>query len=721
MKKFDQYIVMAASGLLVFLSCERDLPLPASGTPIELTVGIVGDPSPQTKTVVTTDAPYGTQATAFGSATSLYMVMKSEKTSASALYSRTLGTVTASAPAVAFDTGHTRFWEDSYSRDAKLSVYAACIPGKATALTLGGSSDYSNNSFAWTGTEVGTTIAWPLSGTSANQTEEGFLANQDLCFSNNVSCLGDDNRIAFNQSTKKFGNGNLIFHHALTWITFKIKRGDGFAGAPFAFSNAGENIVLKGFNTAGTLTLATGEFSSVSTTDITQMALEDHRSEVGPAFDYVLDAYLLPGSLLEGTATGQIYFTLDQNSYHITKNQLQTVLQDMKLSDGDTNALETVSDTQKKMRPGVHYIFELTVSKKNIDKISAKVVPWETVTVDQYTPTNARITVSLLDNGTPKTGTADFDLFRASNVSESINDAFESYNWGTGYTPSANKAILVENVANGGVYTAKEAAAPETEWYWPDNKTFYHFRTILPKTSTGEWEVTADAVGGDYITLIRAAEYRDVCWGAPFYATEGKLRYDYASYGFDGTSAHQISKAIGPTSGTIQMTMFHMMSDVSVQLTTSEGTDAVTLDGATVQFSNTYPTAKVLMGTGLVVPTGDAGNALETVNASHKVEHYGFIPQSLESVVLTITAQNNQYIVDLKDLEVGASAISNTLIANPYSETSPGSGKYKIDRWYPNVQYSYTFKLTKTGIATIMATLANWETVNAGDDNVQII
>jgi len=729
MRNTATYSVLAAACLLAFLSCQREQPLPAPRTPIELTAGIVGDSSPLTKGV-TTDSPYGTAATAFGAATNLYMVLKGEKTSATPLYSRTMGSVTASEAAVSFGSAYTRFWEDCYSRDSKLSVYAACVPGKATALTIGSSADYSNNVFAWSSTEVATTIAWPLSGTSADQTAEGFLDNQDLCFSNNVS---GNNGITFNTGTKKFGNGNMVFHHALTWITFKIKRGDGFAGAPFAFSNAGENIVLKGFNTAGTLTLATGEFSSVSTTDITQMALEDHRSEVGPDFDYVLDAYLLPGSLLEGTTTGQIYFTLDQNSYHITKNQLQAVLQDMKLSDGTTNALETVSDTQKKMRPGVHYVFEFTVSKKGIDKISATVVDWETVTADVFTPSNARITVSLLDNnshittGGANDGVANFDLFRSAATSGTIDDSFTNYSWGTGYV--SHKARLVEN-ATVGEFTAQEPDSPYTEWYWPDNKTFYHFRTVYPKTDT-DWKVESEetAGAGDYITLARGASFKDVRWGAPFnaLAANAKLTYSLTS-GFDNTTeTHQISKAIGPTNGAISMTLFHMMSDVTIQLTTTTGDDKVTLAGATIQLSNTYPSGKVRMGNGLVEPDGTPGAAQATVvetSGNYKVENFGFIPQTLENVggvnekdvVLTITtADQNEYRVNMKGMK--ATTIGNNLISNPYTISD---GKFTINRWYPNYRYTYTFHLTKTGIAKITATLANWETVSADNENIQI-
>ena len=476
--------------------------------------------------------------------------------------------------------------------------------------------------------------------------------------------------------------------------------------------------------------MSTGEFSSIGTADISLLA--DTRDATADAeYDYVLTGMMLPGSALTSTATDVVYFTIDNNKYHITKAQLATALASLKLSNGTTDALTTDS----KMRPGVHYVFTMTVSKKKIDELTASIVEWETVNADGMTPSNARITVSLLDNGTKKTGNADFDLYRKASTSGTISDVFEDYVWSTGYVPSAtptlNKAILVENTTDSGIYTAKESTVDSNpEWYWPDNKTFYHFRTVMPK----DHSVTEDGTNGDYITLTGAESYTDVCWGAPFKSinvTSGdRLTYSLTT-GFDNTGTgdpvtHQISKAIGPTTETINMVMFHMMSDVTIQLTTSTGDDAVDLTNATVQLTNIHPTGKVLMGNGLVTPTGDPTNVNGTVSLVNSVYqwHYGFVPQSLtdvngttNDVVLTITTTDgNRYIVDMES--VVATTVGNNLIANTYSKDS--NNKYIINRWYPNYKYTYTFNLKKSGVETISATLANWESVTADSQDVYI-
>lgn len=727
--------------LLTLSACSSNETLPDSPNhqgkpPIELSAGIVGenptDLRAQTRDVVTTDNPYGHNAAAFDANTSLFMVIKGDNADASASkFTRSIGTVASGSPDVSFADGYKRYWEDCYSRASKLSVYSACVPGSSTDLTVGGSNTYNLSSYDWSTTAISPTIAWPLDGTAASQNTT-FLTNQDLCFSNNVSNISSDNRMVFNTSTKKFEARQMIFHHALTKVTFKIKRGDGFGTSTvvFNFTNAAtENIVLKGFNTSGTLDMSTGEFSSIGTDAINALSLTDHSGETSPAFDYELTGLMLPGSALTSTATDEVYFTIDNNKYHITKAQLATALASLKLSNGTTDALTTDS----KMRPGVHYVFTMTVSKKKIDKLTASIVEWETVSADEMTPSNARITVSLLDNGTPLTGDATFDLYRKASVSDAISDVFEDYTWSTGYTLANNKAELSENEINTGVYTAKNPT-DDIEWYWPDNKTFYHFRTVMPK----DHSVTEDGTNGDYITLAGhiydatpASSYTDVCWGAPFKSinvTSGdRLTYSLTT-GFDNTGTgtpvtHQISKAIGPTTGTVKLVMFHMMSDVTIQLTTTSDNDAVNLANATIQLSMIHPSGKVAMGNGLVTPDGTPATVEGTVDSDHKW-HYGFVPQSLTNVngttndvVLTITTTDgNRYIVDMKS--VVATTVGNNLIANTYSKDT--NNKYIINRWYPNYKYTYTFNLKKSGVETISATLANWESVTADPQTVVI-
>ena len=768
LKKTNKYQTLLAVCLLTLSACSTnetltDSPIDQSKTPIELTAGIIGENAATTRGLtrtVTNDSPYGSAATAFSSGTSLYMVIKSENetSTTSTQYTRTIGYAQETAPTPAnstttgFASAYQRYWEDTQSpaRDSKLSIYAACVPGyylngtqtvesptgtqdATTAWTIGTSNTYTNT---W-GTGLGaTTIAWPLRGTAVGSQDATFLANQDLCFSNNVSLQTFDKRLAFDTTNNKFTSGRMVFHHALTKVTFKIKKGNGFGTDPFAFTYANaptnpENIVLVGFNTSGTFNIANGEFltesPAIGTGDIKVMSLTDHRAETNPDFEYELTCLMLPGSTLNGSdkdALDKIYFTIDENKYHITKSQLAGALASKTLTDNSTSALD-----EYKMRPGVHYVFTMTVSKSQISNLSAAVVGWEEVTAST-TPSNARISVSLLENGTAETSeTPTFDLFRSANVNDVINDNWASYDWATGY----GKAYLQKS---GSAYAAYEDDGHNTPWYWPNNRTFYHFRTLKP-TTDNSWGVITDNSDANnvfqYVTLTGATysttpaeSYRDVCWGAPFNSLESGQELTYSlTTGFDNTTGtspnetHQISKAIGPTTATINMNTFHMMSDVTIKLTTTDGTDAVTLSGATVKLTPVFNTGTVKMGNGLITPGGSTtiNGTVSQVGSTNTYQwHYGFVPQSLANVVLTITTtDNNQYIINMEEM---VAAVNSSIIANPYTEAS--SGKYTINYWYPNFKYTYTFKLKKTGVEAVTATLTEWGAVEADEETVVI-
>lgn len=649
--------------LTILSACRRSEVPGMEKSPILLTAGVAGDTPAVTKAILST----GT-GSSFESGTSLYMVLMSEKDNLNPLFSRTIGFTEASV--VKFASAYGRFWEDSYSRNSQLSVYAACVPGyyldasvnegvtpvgtpDAATWTVAGSSEYDNT---WKADAGSTTLAWPLRSASAGRQTGVFPASQDLCFSNNVS---GDARVTFDNTLKKFGSGTLIFNHALSKITFRIRMGEGFQSQdPFAFSNENENIVLKNCILGGTFDIEEGAFTS--TDEVSTLAELSDRGADG-VYKHVLDGLVVPGTNLDDNTIDGLNFTIDNNLYHLKKSMLMDALSGKVLADGTTPALDG-----GKLRAGVHYIFDMTVGKKKMDSFTASVVPWESVTAAETTPTNARIEVSLLEEGVKQTGSdATFDLYRAANVSPAISDDYECFDWETGYE---GPATLVEGES--GVYAA-------IDWYWPNNKTFYHFRAVMPTGHT----VTEDDVNGDYMTLTGADAYTDVCWGAPF------------------TAAGEISKGIGPTQNTINLVLSHMMSEVTIALTTSDGDDAVMLSGAHMELSRIYPTGIVRLGDGTVTPTGTP----ESVNNMNQVPWtHGFVPQSLDGVVLTITTgDHNQYLVTMKDV-----------LENDKSE--------KVTSWVPNHKYSYTFKLTKTGIAGISATLTDWEEVTAGDDNVKI-
>lgn len=665
--------------------------------------------------------------------TALFMVMQSKKngSGSNTKYAVTKGVTEAAnestkeSPIDFSEAGCTRYWDDCYARDAQLSVYAACCPGSTKTITIGGKSNYPYSSMpttgAWSSDAVILTIAnWSV---SANQTD-ATIKDEDLCYSNNIADNSStspytDGRLKFTPSgtgtSGTFAKGNLCFYHALSWITFEIMMGDGFTTEEFKFAE-GTNIQLVNFYTKNTeFNLATGEFKSDGyTTSVINKISQRAAATDGSMF--TLDARVLPTTEMSTDNKGDIDLTIAGNNYKLSKKDLFDNIPNDKRTDD-----YFLGVNHDQLKPGVHYIFTLNISKTSV-KISAKIVDWETVTAEELIPSNARIQLQLEDRGTAVS--QPLAIYRAADNPSTIVDGYVGYNWTTGYVGNNNTFKIFESSTWG----------LENKWYWPNNMTYYHFRGVMSEGTPVSSDASANP-NVDYFALSSGVSYSDALWGAPMRkkdesGTHYKFIYD-KDKGFDvnidGINKSQIYQAIGPTEETVNLTLFHMMSEVTFVLTTSEGENSVDLGTAegektTLELRNFYKGGRVLMGTGLVETTGTIQQA-ETISSiitsTSNNCSYGVVPQDLTSVqVVIITADKNNYIVNLKD--VLATTVSENNIKNPYTaDTTEGTTKYKIDRWYPGFKYTYTFKLTKKGIE-ISATVVDWETVEASDDEVQI-
>lgn len=759
MNRYLLYISLMASFLPAFTACSDEFdPVKmdvSKKTPIELSVG-VENVYGLTRAITVDNATLST----LPQNTSIYMVMKSEHvdegSSNPAKYTLTIGrTEDASASTqqyypISFDDGYKRYWDDVYARKAALSIYAVCTPGGTpVAPTIGGSNTYTFTASeehptteAWTETPNALTISnWGVESNQTSLTVAQFN-DQDLCYSNNVSnyTVGEtttDNRIKFLSDSKQFDRTKILnFYHALSKITFVIKSGAGFYSLENDFTFSGStNVTMKNMNLKQeTFDIAKGEFSgTIITGDISTMYLSE-RTQLGNDCSYTLDALVIPGTDMSSKEK-DISFSISDNLYELSKNDLlNQISEDQKSS--------YLKDS-KYLKPGVHYIFTLTISKTEIKNITASVVDWETVNA-AYTPTNARLTFSFENRGTPVTATTGetFDIYRAANENNgSVEETnYFSYSWDTGFSNEGETGS--EN--NGLAYSSDKW---KTDWFWPNNKTFYHLRTVGIKdgTSTETPPAVTTVDGKDCFNISASETFSDVIWGAPFKkldspeppANTALLTYSKTE-GFDGKGAeaeHQIYYAIGPTNQPIHIVMFHMMSKVIFNVQTVPGNGAVNLgDGSDnnctkLTLKNIYQSGKVLMGNGCVSATDSRSDYSLTnhpapTDSKITWRDFGAIPQDLneenKEVVLVITTPDeNIYQVKLADIWTESSKISTTNLANPYTKHAT-EDKYQVDYWYPHYEYTYTFKLSKKGIDNIQVTILDWEKVEASDDEVQI-
>ena len=715
------FLIIMALSLQALVACSDDA-IVSGGydegkTSIELMVGGVGEGNAARSRAITKDPENVAKRGVLPAGTALYMVMKSEDASSKLLYSVTKGvTGTADAKKISpidfTETGCTRYWDDCFARNANLTIYAACSPGSTKVIEIGGKTVYPWTSMpttgAWSNTEISPTVAdWTV---SANQTATTLL-DEDLCYSNNISKYTEgteqDKRLKFNSGTRKFDQGNLCFYHALSWITFEIIRDtESFTAQEFQFAT-GTNIKLTNFFTKNTeFDIPTGEFTGAYSSQTIQTMAQRATATTGSAF--TLDALVMPTTDMSSPTKGDIHLIIANNEYNLSKKELLDKIQE---SDKTNHLIE-----EKKLKPGVHYVFKLRIGKTKIKDITATILEWETVTATEHTPSNAKVTLSLED----RTGTKENAyIYRAAetttNITGDILSEGKGYVWATGYEgPNA--------------YTASGNTLNST-WYWPDNKTFYHFRAIVPQSAPAL--TTVD--GNDCVALASGDTYTDVCWGAPFPEMEpgnpssNTTKFVYSlTNGFAGTDGHQIHYAIGATESPLKLLLFHVMSDVTFKISSVTGDAQVDLGDGTstktkIKLKNIYTEGRVQLGNGLVLGSGtqtqthtfpsQGGNTLMWSN-------YGAIPQSLAGVVLDITTpDNNHYLIDLASVKASASNISSKNVQNPYAIVD---GKCTINRWYPDYKYTYSFTLSKKGVAGITCTILEWEEVTADDEVIQI-
>ena len=440
---------------------------------------------------------------------------------------------------------------------------------------------------------------------------------------------------------------------------------------------------------------------------------------------YTLEALVFPGTdMSAGELTDMFSFEIDHNRYDISKEQLYNAL-----SNGGANNLSEILD-EGKLKPGYNYEFTFTVGKTKIKNITAKVADWETVEAANQFPSNAHVVLKLEDRGTDIT--ENVNIYRSAEVTDKLIPSHDittvagmGYKWAKKYEqPNVFKHVTKKL---------------DTTWYWPDNKTFYHFRAVAPTTATVVPEPATPQTSEEecYVQLTAKENYTDaegtphsytdVRWGAPFFEkepsdpTSNTEKFDYGpvTNGFDGldpdalgyeADKHQIFHAIGATDYGINLIMFHAMSEVTINVVSVAGDAQVAVDGVKIQLQNIYT-----MGNGLVVGTGDKKNY--DFQGSSSTWTYGAIPQDLSGVLLDIkTTDGNHYKVDMG--RVISTSVTNENLKNPY--TGSALTGYNIDRWYPGFKYVYTFKLSKAEVQLLKCTILEWEKVVAGDDNVQI-
>ena len=766
MKKIITPFSMAAALLLT--ACSVDDVTGAKDdsekTPIEFSM---------TDNTGSTVAVSGISRAGFTEETGIVMRMVANNSSNQYKYTKTTATAAAEANSVGysqvtFPTGSTRYWDDAYGRDTKLSIYAVAVPGKTTIKNLDNLGSTGETSWsASSSTAPTSSITWTLSKDQTTTTASGEntsakdpISDEDLTYSNNIMSTGTkgvykwdftksefkgfseltDGQMIFSLKTDgestgpgKFDKGNLNFTHALSRVTINVELGDGFTTNDDV---SAAKLLQMPYN--GTLDVQKGTFTKAEngTSDIT---MDKRTTKNGYKATYL--AQVLPDYEISKTSdTNVLQFNVGENVYYVTQ---ASVYEALVTKGSDKDKITTLDENNNKftMAQGQNYVLNITVSKTGIVNMTATLADWTDIT-GAYSRNNAYLTFSFLNTGTSVTSDANaFDIYRAADDYENYvtDDSYVTnnphYNWTTGYS-------------NTGANLTYENSLWKTNWYWDTNKAFYHFRLVGKQGSgtTASTTVTSDATNGDYFAIKSGATSQNATWGAPF-KSGATVSYNTTNgfavnaYSKDNTSTSPIiSPAIGATNSTINFTMLNMLAHIKVNILTTSGNDKVTLIDESkttgnkytkVYLSKIYTSGTVNMGNGLVKQTGSRATSNTEMTAPTgddlKVENnkivgsydYYVVPQSLIDgntyVGLYIqTPDDNVYYVVQKLSEITASSVKNgTNISIGQSVNSA------IQYWYPNCCYTYNITLSKTGITNITATLVPYTEIS-GDTNISI-
>ncbi len=552
---------------------------------------------------------------------------------------------------VSFESEYKRYWDDAHGRNSELSVYAVAVENQSDSNVLPNNCLGTNVPASWSESSINYTISWDV-----EKVQSLTSLNQDnLVYSNNIQTGGEGGRKLLISNTTD--NGPLQFEPDNTGT------GHGkFNQGHMKFNHALTKITVN-------LTAGTGFQNSFS--DVTGTIV---------------------GTIKNAPYSGTLDLSTGKWEDNPTKNNVQ-----MATSSDKTSHTALILPGTEIADNGSTDIIDFTVS--------ATIVGWSQVTVDNVEPSNAYITLSLYIPSNPTDKPCDdFDLYRLPENGDPISSSGSNPQNLTKWSGDYGQAATLQETSNGSnKYT--------TNWYFESNTIYYHFRTVKK-------DVMLSTVNGNSTFTIQSGfngegldTAYDPHWGAPMKSDPTVAD----AYSLDNGFESCLHSAIGATTSNITITELHMLSNVFVQLKSDNNSgdqnQLVNLTGATVEFFNLGNQATVDMGSGKIeAPT--SVDKTTTLKLTTVQDNYfsPIVPQSLNR-------GGNK--TDKVGIKIKA-ADGNVYQVDDISQYKISGEDTKVDRWYPNHKYTYTFNLLKTGIKTVTCTVTNWQNVDVNGGNVTI-
>lgn len=450
----------------------------------------------------------------------------------------------------------------------------------------------------------------------------------------------------------------LPYTHALCRLTVTLVAADGFSTG--AFTNT--TVTTAGLNKTATFSAPTTEITGATTGSEDAGVI---RLWGGAETTATVDAQTLPARSFTGLfvpltalTAGEVLATIanvDGNHYTLPlTNEMLTTW---------ASGLQT-----GKTKSAYHYKLTVTLRKQKV-AVSATLADWSDVSAEakgsiQFTADVPAIALS------DRTDLESFRLYRSSE--ETLTEGGLEAATTCTFAPDAGEPTQ-------GSWTNDPAI------YWANASTRYHFRALAEQGAGGKYTARADEG-------LTATQGQDLLWG-----TSGP-------------------DAIPPRTGTVPLTFGHLLSKLTVKLTTAdespdtEAAKRVNLDGALLTLSPLATTGTVRLTDGSLELDAAQENAIEKFAAqSHPVDekpplnNYIVLPQPLgNDVTLRLT------LADGTTYRVPLNTCTATVEGTPQAVTA----------WERGRHYTYTIHVEKEAVR-LSASVRNWVEVT-GNGNANL-
>ena len=687
MRNYLKKTYMGIASLLALMSCSdgndiHTYTVGAEDNAIALSIGVDNSPLTPTPNLAKTRAAEDDNYIALAQGTKMRLRVEGKWGSNSlikftdcsadaATGNNTYNTISSYSPMLYWDDFGTADPNNTTGKTEGLAIYGVAVDGMTTAPNVNNtnsdngtieSDQWGNHS-----SDNSNLLSW---STVDNCTST--VLERDLIVSNNLSnsTANDPGNLTFeehkaiksNSSEDNLKQSRLIFKHVLSKVTFNLTPGDGFNGnfnaTPIVTLVSDKNEKAYCI-TEGNINIKQGK-AIAGTTDNDKKVVTLKKIADGDNGKITESAVIYPGSPIGRESDNDIVAKInaDGNIYYVYAKEIREAII-RKLGSENTDYT---------CKASYNYVFNVKVNKTKIT-VTATLTDWNDIEAQPVEPKiTARATVG--DKGTNMSN--QYDFYRKTNDND-------------------------------------YSKVSENEMFWPDHQTHYHFRGIYPQlTNEGTLYQIAKVGENSDVQAIKVSNsaWNESTFPCNFMIGMPEIKEDDKMCGSDSHDPiDMIENGICAREEAININFRYMMSQVLVELTTTEGYDKVTLDANTkVEIIGGYKDGYVGLHSRNVEKYADSKESYKMTSVSddsNVQKHDAIVPQSLDGVKFRITVTNTDNSTDIYEVDINTIKEKNT--------NTP------ITVWKAGEKYKYALKITKTDIH-VVATITDWTEKDAESD-----